>query len=120
ALLVTFGLSSCEKDDDLSLSENIDESYFVEVEMDGKKLVLREGKDGYLSGGQAMKGGGDGVCSEGSRMIITKSQDQKKSFWVSLERTGVNCAQDWSYESGLYQIGSYAYSKWPSWDKAEV
>jgi hypothetical protein len=111
ALFVSFGFSSCEKEDDLSLSDGIDDSYLVEVEMDGKSLILREGKDGYRSVATADKKALVNRCLRDASMIIAKETTLDKSFQVFIQNIADACPPGNDYVEGLYRVGEYPFAK---------
>lgn len=118
ALFATFGFSSCDKEEDVPLTDAVDESYLVEVDIDGKSMILQEGKDGYFSFGSTGKFSGTGFCVEGATMIIGRYQevkkegmDLKKSFHVKMQRYRRACSADYAYVESLYQVGEHPFAQ---------
>jgi hypothetical protein len=118
ALLAAFSFSSCDKEEEEPISEGVDERYAIEAELDGKALVLREGKDGYYNFGNTGKTSGTGFCLEGATLVIGKYYDLSKgntklkdSFHVTIQRHARACSADYSYVEGLYRVGEYPYAK---------
>lgn len=110
-VLVAFGFSSCNMHDDISLNDGVDESLYVEVEMDGKSLILQEGKDGYMSRASSGKSSTSSNCMDEQMMMISKGDDMKKSFTVKMREYASSCATHCSQLENMYRIGSYQFCK---------
>lgn len=111
AVLVAFGLSSCNMHDDISLNDGVDESLFVEVDMNGKSLILREGKDGYMSRASSGRSQNSSTCMEEQMMVISKEGDMNKSFTVKIREFAGSCATHCGQIENMFKIGSYGFCK---------
>jgi hypothetical protein len=111
ALLVSFSFSSCDKEDDPSLNEGIDDSYFVEVEMNGKLLILPEGKDGYRSVATTGLQAVGSRCIKISNMLLAKETTLENSMQVSIQKIVDTCPVNNTSVEDLYQVGEYPFAK---------
>lgn len=111
ALFVSFGFSSCDKEEDVSLRDGIDDTYLIEMEMDGKSLILREGKDSYRSVGTADIKAVGSRCIRGANMLIAKETTLEKSFQVSIQNIADSCPPNNDYVEALYQVGEYPFAR---------
>jgi hypothetical protein len=111
AFLVAVGFNSCNMHDNISLNDGVDESFFVEFNMNGKSLILREGKDGYMSRASSSKSNNPSNCMEEQMMVISKEADINKSFTVKMREYASSCATQCSQIENMYKVGSYSFCK---------
>lgn len=107
ALCSVFALSSCGSEED-SVSTTTGTLYF-QADMNGKTLLLPEGKDGYLSKAFVHNEATASGCAEIQHMQVAKSNDIAKSIDISfIERRG-SCTTDCAQSKAMLKTGDYNF-----------
>ncbi|GAB3197466.1 hypothetical protein ABID22_003416 [Pontibacter aydingkolensis] len=99
-------LSSCDKED-VKLTREL----YFEADMDGKSMLLPEGKDGYESKATVYTTANTLGCVESQNMLLTKTNDTKKSLEISFVKQQTSCASSCTQSKAMLQEGAYAYRK---------
>lgn len=111
AALIAFcsvlAFSSCDKDEELKLTREL----YFEAEMDGKSLLLPEGKDGYESRATIQLTANALGCRESQTMKFTKPNDTKKSLEISIVKQQTSCVSDCVQSKAMLQEGAYAFRR---------
>lgn len=109
------GFSSCDKEETTPQTETeVDlgnaRFYFI-ADMNGKTLILPEGKDGYESHALAYEPMRVSGCVDRQAMRLAKGAELKKSLEVSFIKRAENCITDCSQVQDMYKVGTYTFGK---------
>mgnify|MGYP005756118151 CR=1 FL=1 len=109
AVLCVIGFSSCDKEETEPKGEQVD--LYFEADMDGKSLLLPEGKDGYESQAVAYEPTAISGCVDRQAMRLAKGLDLKKSLEVALVKGTENCMTTCEQVEEMFQVGSYPFRR---------
>ena len=101
-------LSSCEKDE--SDAKPVTSLYF-EADMDGKSMLLPEGKDGYESKASVHTTANALGCIEVQSMQLSKAADSRKSYEVHFVKQKSACTSDCTQSKAMLQEGAYTFGR---------
>lgn len=110
AVLVTLGLNACEKKETSPVMEVTDPTMSASFELDGRALLLPEGKDGYMSTAVAERSVTATGCLEKQGMQLAVGQSTIKSLRVTLQKQLSACATSCTELESLFALGTYAYA----------
>ncbi|MER2997789.1 hypothetical protein [Pontibacter populi] len=109
ALCSLFVFSSCDSEED-NATINTGPFYF-EADMDGKTLILPEGKDGYASKAFVQTEATTSGCAEIQLMQLAKPNDIKKSVEVLLIEQRSSCTTDCTQTKAMLETGDYSFGR---------
>ncbi|WP_162428846.1 hypothetical protein [Pontibacter pudoricolor] len=109
AVCSVFALSGCDtEEDDVVTTAG---TYYFEAEMDGKTLLLPEGKDGYASNAFVQTEATTSGCTEIQLMQLAKPNDIKKSIEIAFIEQRSSCTTDCAQSKAMLQTGDYSFGR---------
>jgi len=118
ASFMLLSLASCQKDEDVKLSYNT--SLYVEASLNGKTMLLPEGKDDYKSIAFSERSTSGTGCLEKQTLVLAKAGDSKKSLGVTLHKELETCTVDCATLGAMFETGSYSFAGAASGDDGVI
>ncbi|MDX5437799.1 MAG: hypothetical protein LPK03_11425, partial [Pontibacter sp.] len=105
-------LSSCDKDETGPVEEgSVNAELYFKGDLNGKTLLLPEGKDGYESQAVAYEPITVSGCTNWQAMRLAKGLDLKKSLEISFVKGTEACYTACAQVEAMYNTGTYSFGR---------
>ncbi|NEM97002.1 hypothetical protein [Pontibacter burrus] len=110
ALCSMFAFSSCDSEDDVDLVLTDGRLYF-EAEMNGKMLLLPEGKDGYVSKAFVQTEATTAGCAEIQQVQLARNNEVRKSIQIAFIEQRTSCKTNCDKSKAMLHTGNYSFGR---------